>query len=750
MSGAFYRLGAWIHRWRGTILVAWMALLILCLGPAGALPEALTGGTGSIPGSRAQRVEAQLQRDFANPYVRTLVVAMSSEQLTVRDDDFRGWIDTATAAIEALAEVRRVRTWVNSADHRLLSDDEHSTALLVGLAAESVEQEERAVPVIREVLEPVAREMATQHATLAVTGRAAITYDLNGYNRVEGQRAESKALPLTLLMLLLAFGAPIAAAVPIIVALLAATIASALLMALTFVMPISNLTQNVVAMLGLAVGIDYSLLIISHFRRARKTLPAAEALAVTVSHAGTAVVYSGATVIIGLLGMLFTPVLELSSTGLGGALAVLVAVFAAVVLVPALLAFGGTALDWPAWLARRLDKSRSEAFWRSTVERVMRRPVVCGLGAVSICLVLAYPTTLATGGFDSSTKALPKGMESRRGMETLTRIGNVNALIPIHLVVSAVAGPLSAGTLPALYRYVEKLRADPRVEQILSPVSLAKALTLDQYAMLYRNLDTALERFPEIGELFVSKDRTAILAQVVPASQETLQTAQVLADEILAAGVPPGMELEVGGLPVFYNDFDRGMLDGFPKAIAFVVGACLLLLFAAFRSFLIPVKAVVLNALSVVGGYGAVVAVFHLGVLGSLGPDHLTPVIPLTIPMMIFCITFGLSMDYEIFLLSQIKRVYDETGDNDRATVDGISRTGSVITSAAAIMIVIFGAFMFADLMLIRMLGLGLAVATLIDATLIRMVLMPAIMKVAGRWNWYPGTRPGAPIPPQG
>ncbi|MFP5503723.1 MAG: MMPL family transporter, partial [Candidatus Sericytochromatia bacterium] len=545
----------------------------------------------------------------------------------------------------------------------------------------------------------------------------------------------------------IAFGSLAAAGVPLMVGLVTTTVALGLAFGLSLFMPLSNLLQNIVTMIGLAVGIDYSLLMVSRFRELREGRTTEEAIAEVVGTAGVAVCYSGLTVMIGLLGLLATPLMETRSIGLGGAIVVVVSVLAAITLLPAVLSLLGHRIDWPAWLARPLKNARAEAGWAWLAEVVMRRPVLTLVISGSLVLLLASPATVGKTGFIAGNW-FPEGMESRTGLEVLGRMGQASAIAPIDLVIRAPEGDpaVSMSTLPHLLRLSRDLKADERVGQVLSPVDLREDLKPVHYALLYRNLDQAIAQFPQIAELFLSKDRTATLFQVIPADGVQIDRAQQLARDLAAKQLGGGLSLEVGGTPAYYNDFNDRMRDAFPVAAGLVIGVTLVVLFVAYRSWLIPIKAVLMNLLAVGCGYGALVAVFQLGWGAPLvGLEAPLSAIPLTIPLMMFCITFGLSMDYEIFLLSRIKEIYDETGDNRLATAQGLATTGSIITSAAMVMVVVFGAFVSAEIVILKMIGLGLATAVLVDATLIRGLMVPAVMAIAGRWNWVPGDRHGRP-----
>ena len=301
---------------------------------------------------------------------------------------------------------------------------------------------------------------------------------------------------------------------------------------------------------------------------------------------------------------------------------------------------------------------------------------------------------------------------------------------------------LAAHHLQPLFDYGAALARDPRVGDVSSPLNLQKGLSLDEYRDLYADLQESLKEYPEIPEQFLSRDARAGLFEVTPA-EHTKAADIVRLSRDLKSRAPAGpFSVMVAGGPATYNDFRSSMSRSLPRIVAFVVGATLLMLFAAFRSFLLPVKAVLMNLLAVAAGMGAVVAVFQLGWLnGLIGLEHPVSTIPLEIPLMVFCLSFGLSMDYELFLLFRIQQEYLRDGDNNRATVEGLAAVAPVITGAGLIMVVVFGAFVSAELPVLKMIGLGLCVAVLADATLIRAVIVPAVMALAGRWNWYPGRR---------
>jgi RND superfamily putative drug exporter len=355
-------------------------------------------------------------------------------------------------------------------------------------------------------------------------------------------------------------------------------------------------------------------------------------------------------------------------------------------------------------------------------------------------LVLAYPGRYTRFGFPEG-KFIPEGLEFSRGLRMLDSMGMEGLVRPINLILTAKDGrpALAPDRIDSLYAFSARIRQDPSVTRIFGPVDLSDHWPVAKYRAFYADVPEALERAPFVRDLFLSRDGRSLLMQVMLRPEADLGGEKALAREIPHWMGLPGMELQEGGQAVYYNDFDKAMRAAYLPCLSFVLAVTLVSMLYFFRSPLVSFKALAMNALSVLAGYGAVVYVFQLGhgdgFFGSPGP---TEVVPMTIPLMLFCILFGLSMDYEIFLLSRIREHFLRTGDNRGSIADGLADTGPMITNAALIMAAVFGAFAFADMVVVQMLGLGLATAVLVDATLIRVLLVPAFMKMAGKWNWWP------------
>jgi len=744
---SFQRLGLWVAAHPRPILVAWVAAIALGAWGAHKLPEAAVGGVSGIAGSPSKAASDALHNEFDNPLLDPLVIAVSAPDLRVDAEPYRGWVQRTAARLSGMSEIRRVHSVADSSDPKLRSTDGHVTMLIAGLAAHDIPTRERAVVTVRAALAPLRDELVRLDpaARLAVTGGPAVDVDINTWSASGGDHAEKRALPLTLAILAVVFGTVIAASLPFLMGLTTTTIALGLAFVLARLMPVSNLLSNVVTMVGLAIGIDYSLLMVTHYREHSHQADVRKAVATTIEQAGRTISWSGLTVMIGLLGLLWSPILETRCVGIGGALVVCVSVLAALTLLPAALVLLGRYVDrWPIF-PRRLLRLDANAFWYRLGARIVRHPLAVLLVSGAVVIALASPVLHARSGFTSEPWFLARGMEARIGVDMLAGLRGGNAPQPIYAIVRATDGAeiLESQHLPLLIDYAKRLAADARIADIASPVTLQQGMGLTEYTMLYLNPEQALSAHPEIAESFISRDRRSALFNLTPANGMSARDVEQLAHD-LASIVPPGpFTVLIGGDPADHNDFSDAMFHSFPHVFGFVIGATLLLLFSAFRSYLLPFAAVITNLLAVAAGYGAVVAIFQYGWLnGLVGLERPFIAIPLEVPLMVFCLSFGLSMDYELFLLFRIQQEYAIDRNNTRATITGLAAVAPVITGAGLIMAVVFGAFIGADLPVLKMIGVGLCVSVLVDATLIRAFVVPAAMALAGRWNWYPGRGP--------
>jgi len=731
LEGALSALGmlCWRRPWH--VLSIWLFAALLASVAISQTSDRLLNGSGRIEGSMSDRVDRLLSGDFGVEDSQALILTFRSPSLDASPDALDDFLNHVTDELIAVPSVSDVATAEQLVERRR---DDQGHALLIEMATDGAVATEQEVPRIRAVVKESSKDL--QDFDSAVTGRAALNYDINIFSAQDSATSELRALPLALLVLLYAFGAVVSASLPILLAVATRTLAFAAILIVAGTWEVSNLAQSIVTMLSIALGIDYSLFVYHRYRQALGNQPVSPnsiegdregALREAMSQSGKVVVYSGIAVAIGMGALFLTPLMQTRSIGLGGLGAVIFSMAAALTLLPALLALlGERLLDWPSTPAFRHAEDRGREFWASWAQRLVRHPYAAIAASLAILGLLSAPAMRTNFGFPEDD-FLPAELESVKGLQMLEAMEMKGVASPLFVVVSDSSGGrvITNERGPALRKFATWLQDDPRVEEVFAP-RLSATPSLTPFPMPSTNA-------------FISRDGDRILFRAIPRSNTDLKSLRVLAKELRGWIELPGLEVEVGGQAQFYNDFDEGMRASFAPVVLTVLAMSGLALLLLLRAPLAALKAIALNLLSVASGYGAVVFVFQLGHGGAIfGVAEPTEMIPTSVPIVIFGVLFGLSLDYEIFLISRIKDIFLRCGDNTRSIVAGVSETASVITSAALIMAVVFGAFSFSRIVILQMVGLGLAVAIVVDALVIRAVLGPALMTVAGRWNWWP------------
>ena len=722
---------AGLVRRRRAVILGWALVGTASLPLAGRLSERLDPGT-RIEGSESALVEEILERRFESPFARSalLVVSGVPPAGTPRGESL---LRELTAAVAKAPGVTRTFSFLDGKDPSFLAPA--GTYVVVGLDP-AAGRPDALMRSLRQATQSLAGRLRSEFpgASLEWTGEGPLTVDLRLASTREARAAEARALPLTLGLLMLAFGGVMAGLLPVATGALAilTTLGAAALLA--GVLRLSVTFESVASMLGLGLGIDYALLTLGRFREALgEGAPAETAAEEAARHAGKTIVVSGATVAIGFLGLLLVPLGELRSVALGGLLVVVASVALATTLLPALLAISG----------RRLAPGG-----RGPGEAGKRwRRWGCFVSAHPVAVLLLGGLPVATLAFEArrlrvelpSGDWLPAGMESSSAARALEAMGHrgivqqVRVLLEYPEDVSALdeRGWAAARDLGGF------LARDPRVAQVRSLRSFAGERADD---LAYVSLMPGFAKRAYLGG-----EGEAALLEVIPREEVSPGAlARLVRDlrrtDAAAASGLPGARLRVGGLPAFNADYEDAVGRHLAAVVALVVGGTLVALALAFRSILVPLKAVGLNLLSVAAAFGAVVLVFQDG-FGArwLGLAEPTGAVFPAVPVLVFAIVFGLSMDYEIFLVARVAEARRAGADEAAALAEGLARTGGVISSAAAVMVAVFGAFALGRLLLVQMLGFALAVAVLVDATLIRIAVGPALLRLAGRWNWWPG-----------
>ena len=736
-------------RWRWAVLVVWAVTGAVAAVRAPATPALLNIRGGSERETEASRTEHLLNDRFARPIGEFFAVTLEGPS-AFDSGPSRAVLDSVLAALDRQPYVRGLVSYPGTRDTTFLSRDRLATFVLVAIDISDGDSAGAYVPPTRQTVRmALATAPNPAQYRARVTGRAPLDLDVRTVVAEDSRRGETTLLPLTLFILVLAFGALVAATLPLIVGVLAIAVSLTAIGLLTQITPMSIFVLNMTTMIGLGVGIDYSLLVVTRFREELgRGLRRRDAAVSTMVTAGSAVITSGLTVVVGFGALLFTPLIETRSVGIGGLIVVGVAVLLSITLLPALLAVLGREIDRPKWLARRLTWYHAPQVWEKWARTLSRHPIRAMVYGVVTIAVLTAPLFWIRIGLPSR-HWWPTGTEAGQGLETLSRMGVAGYIQPIRVLVEVPKGRTAVQTasLRGLRTLSDSLRADPRVREVRSLVDLAPGTSLLGYSVLYSDMDAARAEYPSFVDAYLSEDRRLTLLDVIPADTTSLTSAMELVQRARELGRAQlrgtrGMTVSVGGYTASALDFQTDLLERFPLLVLLILGATGVMLAVAFRSVLVPIKAIIMNTLSVSATFGLIVLVFQFGVgsqaLGLTGP---TSAIFVVIPVLVFAVVFGLSMDYEVFLLSRIKEAFDRSGRNTAATMEGLSATASVITSAALIMILVFGVFAFARVLPMQMLGFGLAVAVALDATVIRMVLVPAFMQAMGRWNWWPGVR---------
>ena len=737
-------------RRRGWVVAAWAALALLFAPRACRVQQVLALRGGGRESTESNRATELLKEAFPTPFADYVAIVVHGP-VRWTNQRFETVLDTLKAAAERRPYVSQVISLRSIGESTYVSRDRRTTFLIAALTPESTRDLSASfVPDLRTAIRDALVGMPESDGfDVKVTGFPALDHEVRTISAEDTERSEQRALPLTLAVLIVAFGALVAATLPVIVGVLAITIALGLVTIAAHYLPMSVFVLNITTMVGLGVGIDYSLLIVTRFREElNRGLAPADAALRTVETAGSAVVTSGLTVVVGFAALVTTPLSDTRSVGVGGLLVVAVAVLLATTFLPAALAILGRNIDRPKWLARPLARFHAPTGWERWARWLGHRPWrAVAIGGAAIAL-LTFPATQIRLGLPA-TNWFPPESESGQGLQALREMGASGVIQPVRVVVQLPEGEsaLSGRRLPGLKALTDSIRKDPRVREVRGIASIKPNMSTLQLAIYYSDAGDVRAKNAKFFDAYLSADERVTLLDVVPADTVSLTGLMELAQRVRAVvkhGVRglAGAEILATGFAASNVDTQHDLMTRFPGTVALVLGITAIMLFAAFRSLLVPVKAVLLNILSVGAAFGLTVLVFQhgygAGVFGLEGP---TQAIWAVVPVLVFAIVFGLSMDYEVFLLTRVKEVFDKTGRNDHATMEGLSATASTITSAALIMILVFGTFAFARVLAVQLIGFGLAAAVLLDATLIRMVLVPAIMHIAGRWNWWPGVR---------
>jgi uncharacterized membrane protein YdfJ with MMPL/SSD domain len=708
------RIGRWSTRNRGKAIVGWLAfvLIALVIGSAVGTVTPSDDDAGHGDSATADRIVNHAYPDRTSETV--LVQGKTGKGgVTARDPAFRAAVDDVVRTVDRQPGVTKVESPFAKGNDGQVSDDARSAMVTFEIVGDDAAAEKRI-----DAIEDAVKAAGARHPALFVGqfGDASADKALSKAFGDDFAKAGMLSLPVTLLILVVTFGALIAAGVPLLLGITAVVGTIGLLGPISHLFPLDEFINEIVLLVGLAVGVDYSLFYLRREReeKARGHSPK-DAVAIAAATSGRAVLISGVTVIVAMAGMLLAGDSTFTALGIGAMLVVFVAMIGSVTVIPALLSGSGKWLERGRipFVGKRMAAARERDIdtggraWNVVLDGVLRRPVVSVVAATALLLVIASPT-LHMHTADSGTEAIPRSLPIMKVYDKM-QAAFPGGEIPAEVVIKA-----KDVTSPQITAAVQKLERD--------------ALATGQ---VKRPVDTS-----------ISADKTVMQISLPILGNGTDQAsndalAKLREDVVPAFAERAGTKAYVTGMTAGSKDFNDLMKSRWPIVFGFVLSLAFILLLMTFRSIVIPIKAIVLNLLSVGAAYGVLTWVFQDGHGEKLLGFESTGSITSWLPMFLFVILFGLSMDYHVFILSRIREAFDRGMETEDAVAHGIRTTAGTVTSAAIVMVAVFGIFATLSYLDFKMMGVGLATAILIDATLVRAVLLPATMKLLGDWNWY-------------
>jgi putative drug exporter of the RND superfamily len=747
----FHRWGAFVYRFRRPMAIIAIVVAIVALPFAAQVTRSLSAGGWTDPDSESAAVATRLADEYGAAGGTIIALFRGAPGADARSADFQASIASSLSRLASDPRVDAIVGWAETMDDRFVSTDGTATYIVVALSITD-EAAVDAMPELRDLIDQ------PDGIDLQLTGVAPATEDQAVLAERELVQAETVSFPFAALILILVFSSLVAAGMPLVVAGLAIPTTLAGVYFAAQVTELSIYVQNVATMLGLALAIDYSLFMVSRFREElRRGRDVASAVEVTVATSGKAVTFSGLAVAVGLSGLLLFEPAALRSFGIGGAIVVGSSVFFALTFLPAVLGMLGPRIN-AIGVAGLLDRIRRafgrpvgaaadaarESRWERMANAVMARPVAVLIPTLIFLLILGTPFLRLEQGIPDAS-ILPPGIESREASVALTNDFQAGETSPVVILATVDGAPLDAANVERLVAYSAAIEAVDGVDRVEGPFSglrdpvTGAALDAQAIATLYAaprdslppDVAAGLDRLEGtyIRGSTVRLDAISPLAPLSPAGTEVVPRIRAVA---LSGG-----QAQVGGLAAQGNDFIASQAATIPYAITLTLGASAVILFLLFGSVVIPIKAVIMTLLSITASFGALVFIFQDGnlsdVLGFQSPGFTVA----GNPIIMFSVLFGLSMDYEVLLLSRIQEAYRRSGDNTASVAEGLAKTAGVITGAALIMVTVFAAFALADSITIKSIGVGMAIAVLIDATIVRVLLVPSAMRLMGRWNWW-------------
>lgn len=705
------KLGRFIFRFRKWVLALWILIIGLSVVFALRLPSVLSGNGFEYKGEyNATRM--LLEEDFG--HAKSSIILVFEKEKMISDHEWKKFIQ---ATFDNLKEFNSAKSITSPFERDGMINDDYAYGLLTfDKNAEDLSNE-------IEQLNKILKNKKGLKVTM--TGEPIIVHDLNIASQEDLAKAEMIGLPIALIVLILAFGGLIAASIPIVIGVVSILTTMGVVFFFSYGVDLTIFILNIVPMIGLALSIDFALLLINRYKEELHTKSIEEAIKISVATAGRSIIFSGLCVFIGLSALWFIKIDIFQNVALGGMIVVFISAFCALTFLPAFLAVIGSRINKFSIL--RISETKT-SLWYRFAKFVMRRPVIMTAGALAILLIGLVPVGQMTMTIPG-TESLPEKYPSRVAFEDFQE-----NFIPqekrnekkVSIVFESQGHIVETSNLEKVNSILEKLSKDKLVDSVDSPFSATGILEVKALSQLLQF--GPKEQTAPLFNYFI-RDNKMLVEVYLKTTDHSAEAREWVRDW---SSRDLGLTTHFGGAIKFEQEIFDEIYEKAPYGLLLIVVSTFFILMAAFRSILIPLKAILMNILSLGCTFGIVVWIFQEGHFGMEPAD-----IALILPVFVFTLVFGLSMDYEVFLISRIQEFYLKTGDNTEATISGLTYTSKIITSAAAIMIVVTGAFAFTGVMPIKQLGVGIAIAIFIDATIVRMVLVPALMKLLGDWNWW-------------
>ncbi|WP_071459796.1 MMPL family transporter [Bacillus massilinigeriensis] len=705
-----YTFGQMVYRNRLKVIILWVAILAGLGFFALKLPDVLSGNGFEYDGEY-KKTQSILQEDFGYP--DSSIILLFEKDRTVSTEKWQKFINSN---LKSASKIKGIQKVISPFENNGMVKDDYAFAVLEG-----AKKAEDMGPTVSELRSAIHIDDGMK---VSITGEPAVVKDLNEASQKDLAKAEMIGLPIALIVLLFAFGSLVAASLPLIIGVVSILSTMGLVYFYGQSFNLTIFILNIIPMIGLSLSIDFALLFISRYKEELRNAPTDTALATTVATAGKSIIFSALCVFIGLFALMFIEIDIFRNVALGGVTVVLISAFSALTLLPALLATIGGRIHTFTLLKVNSEKP---GIWSHFANFVMRRPGTMSIIALAFLFIALVPLKnmiLTVPGID----ALPSQYESRNAYDKYERTFIDKDQRVENKVIAVIESDGPALEVSNLQNSLEMIHNINRDEKVASVESLFSVTGIHNAKKLVGVLQSPGNPLGAASKQFAADDRLLVNIYLNHdlSSSEKQKWVRKMAEKEHSATI------YFGGAPKFEQEIFDEIWNKAPKGLFLIIISTFFILMLAFRSILIPLKAILMNVLSLGATFGIVVWIFQEG---HLFQEPTT--IALILPVFVFSLVFGLSMDYEVFLISRIHELYIKTGNNNKATLAGLISTSKIITSAAAIMIVITGAFAFTGVMPVKQMGIGIALAILLDATIIRMVLVPSLMKLLGDWNWW-------------